>query len=32
MPKTAVTIHLTDQDAQTLHRWTRSSSIRAGLA
>lgn len=32
MPKTAVTIDLTDQDEQTLRRWTRSSSLRAGLA
>jgi transposase len=32
MPKTAATIHLTGQDEQTLRRWTRSSSIRAGLA
>jgi DNA-binding NarL/FixJ family response regulator len=32
MPKTAATIQLTGQDEQTLRRWTRSSSIRAGLA
>jgi hypothetical protein len=32
MPKTSATIRLTDQDAATLRRWTRSSSIRAGLA
>jgi Winged helix-turn helix len=32
MPKTAAIIHLTDQDEQTLHRWVRSRSIRAGLA
>jgi transposase len=32
MPKTAATIRLTGQDEQTLRRWTRSSSIRAGLA
>jgi transposase len=32
MPKTAAAIHLTDQHEQTLRRWTRSSSIRAGLA
>jgi Winged helix-turn helix len=32
MPKTAASIHVTDQDEQTLRRWTRSSSIRAGLA
>jgi DNA-binding CsgD family transcriptional regulator len=32
MPKTAATVHLIDQDEQTLRRWTRSSSIRAGLA
>jgi hypothetical protein len=32
MPKTAVTVDLTSQDAATLHRWTRSSSIPAGLA
>jgi transposase len=31
MPKTASTIQLTDADAATLRRWTRSSSIRAGL-
>jgi Winged helix-turn helix len=30
--KTSATIRLTDQDAATLRRWTRSSSIRAGLA
>jgi hypothetical protein len=32
MPKTAATIRLTGQDEQTLRRWTRSISIRAGLA
>src|ERR671937_2943694 len=32
MPKTAVSITLTDQDARTLRRWTRSTSVRAGLA
>jgi hypothetical protein len=32
MPKTAATIQLAGQDEQTLRRWTRSSSIRAGLA
>lgn len=32
MPKTAVPVTLTDQDARTLRRWTRSTSVRAGLA
>jgi hypothetical protein len=31
MPKTAVSLTLTDQDARTLRRWTRSTSVRAGL-
>ena len=31
MPKTAVPLTLTDQDARTLRRWTRSTSVRAGL-
>ena len=31
MPRTAVSLTLTDQDARTLRRWTRSTSIRAGL-
>jgi transposase len=31
MPNTAATVQLTDADAATLRRWTRSSSIRAGL-
>ena len=30
MPKTAVPVILTDQDARTLRRWTRSTSVRAG--
>jgi Winged helix-turn helix len=31
MPKTAVSLTLTDQDARTLRRWTRSTSVRSGL-
>ena len=32
MPKSSVSLRLTDQeDARTLRRWTRSTSIRAGL-
>lgn len=32
MPKIAQPLTISDQDAPTLHRWTRSSCIRAGLA
>jgi hypothetical protein len=32
MPRTAVPVTLTDQDARALRRWTRSTSVRAGLA
>ena len=32
MPKTAQPLTVSDQDDQALRRWTRSSSIRAGLA
>ena len=32
MPRTAVPVTLTDQDARALGRWTRSTSVRAGLA
>jgi transposase len=32
MPKSAQPLMVSDQDAPTLRRWTRSSSIRAGLA
>jgi hypothetical protein len=32
VPRTAASIHVTDQDERTLRRWTRSRSIRAGLA
>jgi Winged helix-turn helix len=32
MPKSAQPLTISDQDAPTLRRWTRSSSIRAGLA
>ena len=32
MPKTARPVTVSDQDEQTLRGWTRSSSIRAGLA
>jgi transposase len=31
MPKTAPSLTVSNQDEQTLRRWTRSSSIRAGL-
>ncbi|HZC99217.1 MAG TPA: hypothetical protein VFA46_03220 [Actinomycetes bacterium] len=32
MPKTARPLTVSDQDLTSLRRWTRSSSIRAGLA